>query len=106
LLRQVYRNICSPDQLAGVPSKMFPTLTKILKGARRSAAYMALRVKASCDADEAVGCARCSICGTGHRKGELTVFTGPTGVGKTTLLSQLSLDFATQGTAPLCSRTR
>jgi len=65
---EVYRNICSPDQLAGVPSKMFPTLTKILKG---------------------------------HRKGELTVFTGPTGVGKTTLLSQLSLDFATQGVRTL-----
>jgi twinkle protein len=29
----------------------------------------------------------------GFRKGELTVFTGPTGSGKTTFLSQLSLDF-------------
>ena len=29
---EVYRNICSPDELAGVPSKMFPSLTKILKG--------------------------------------------------------------------------
>nr|AAZ06404.1 mitochondrial helicase twinkle [Acanthamoeba castellanii] len=65
---EVYRNICSPDELAGVPSKMFPSLTKILKG---------------------------------HRKGELTVFTGPTGVGKTTLLSQLSLDFAMQGVRTL-----
>lgn len=29
----------------------------------------------------------------GFRKGELTIFTGPTGSGKTTFLSQLSLDF-------------
>lgn len=29
----------------------------------------------------------------GFRRGELTVFTGPTGSGKTTFLSQLSLDF-------------
>jgi len=64
LADEVYRNICSPEQMAGVPSKSFPSLTKILKG---------------------------------HRKGELTIFTGPTGVGKTTLLSQLSLDFASQG---------
>jgi twinkle protein len=33
----------------------------------------------------------------GHRKGELTILTGPTGVGKTTLLTQLSLDFCEQG---------
>lgn len=33
----------------------------------------------------------------GHRKGELTVFTGNTGVGKTTFLSQLSVDLAQQG---------
>jgi hypothetical protein len=29
----------------------------------------------------------------GFRDGELVIFTGPTGTGKTTLLSQLSLDF-------------
>ena len=33
----------------------------------------------------------------GHRAGELSVYTGPTGMGKTTLLSLLSLDFAMQG---------
>ena len=33
----------------------------------------------------------------GHRKGELTVVTGATGSGKTTILSQLSLDYAIQG---------
>jgi len=33
----------------------------------------------------------------GVRKGELTVFTGPTGVGKTTILGQLTLDFCEQG---------
>jgi twinkle protein len=33
----------------------------------------------------------------GHRRGELTVLTGPTGAGKTTILSQLSLDLAAQG---------
>jgi twinkle protein len=33
----------------------------------------------------------------GFRRGELTIFTGPTGSGKTTFLSQLSLDFAAQG---------
>jgi len=33
----------------------------------------------------------------GHRRGELTVLTGPTGSGKTTLLSQLSLDYCMQG---------
>eukprot|EP00808_Paulinella_micropora_P023520 g12676.t1 len=32
----------------------------------------------------------------GHRRGELTVVTGPTGVGKTTVLSQMSLDLARQ----------
>ncbi|KAF2075894.1 hypothetical protein CYY_002785 [Polysphondylium violaceum] len=37
----------------------------------------------------------------GHRKGELTVFSGPTGIGKTSILSQLSLDFATQGVRTL-----
>lgn len=33
----------------------------------------------------------------GLREGELTVFTGPTGCGKTTILSQMSLDYAMQG---------
>ena len=33
----------------------------------------------------------------GFRPGELTVFTGPTGSGKTTLMSELSLDLCNQG---------
>lgn len=33
----------------------------------------------------------------GFRRGEMTVMTGPTGSGKTTFLSQLSLDLAEQG---------
>ena len=33
----------------------------------------------------------------GHRGGELTIFTGPTGSGKTTLMSELSLDLSLQG---------
>lgn len=33
----------------------------------------------------------------GHRKGELTVLTGPTGCGKTTFMSEYSLDLALQG---------
>lgn len=33
----------------------------------------------------------------GHRAGELTIITGATGVGKTTVLSQLSLDYCSQG---------
>eukprot|EP00461_Guttulinopsis_vulgaris_P007484 UN07533 len=33
----------------------------------------------------------------GHRRGELTILTGGTGVGKTTLLTQLSLELAMQG---------
>ncbi|KAJ8964650.1 hypothetical protein NQ317_012320 [Molorchus minor] len=33
----------------------------------------------------------------GHRRGELTVFTGPTGSGKTTFISDYSLDLAMQG---------
>lgn len=33
----------------------------------------------------------------GHRRGEFSVLTGATGVGKTTLLMQLSLDLASQG---------
>jgi twinkle protein len=102
---EVYRNICSPDELAGVPSKMFPSLTKILKGTH----LLALRPHIFHGArygSRSHGTARAHTHGMvriteppGHRKGELTVFTGPTGVGKTTLLSQLSLDFATQGIA-------
>jgi twinkle protein len=37
----------------------------------------------------------------GHRRGEVTVLTGPTGTGKTTLLSQLSLDWCKQGVRTL-----
>lgn len=33
----------------------------------------------------------------GHRKGELTVFTGPTGSGKTTFISEMALDLCMQG---------
>lgn len=33
----------------------------------------------------------------GHRRGELTVLTGPTGCGKTTFMAEYSLDLATQG---------
>ncbi|XP_022902467.2 mitochondrial DNA helicase [Onthophagus taurus] len=33
----------------------------------------------------------------GHRKGELTILTGPTGCGKTTFISEYSLDLAMQG---------
>lgn len=33
----------------------------------------------------------------GHRRGELTVLTGPTGSGKTTFLSDYSLDLCMQG---------
>lgn len=33
----------------------------------------------------------------GHRPGELTVLTGPTGSGKTTFLSEYSLDLCLQG---------
>ena len=33
----------------------------------------------------------------GHRRGELTVFTGPTGAGKTTFISDYSVDLAMQG---------
>ncbi|XP_076313251.1 LOW QUALITY PROTEIN: mitochondrial DNA helicase [Tachypleus tridentatus] len=33
----------------------------------------------------------------GHRRGELTVFTGPTGSGKTTFMSEYSLDLCMQG---------
>ncbi|EGZ26390.1 hypothetical protein PHYSODRAFT_479432 [Phytophthora sojae] len=37
----------------------------------------------------------------GHRMGEVTVLTGSTGCGKTTLLSQLSLDLCGQGVSTL-----
>lgn len=37
----------------------------------------------------------------GHRKGELTVLTGPTGCGKTTFMSEYSLDLAQQGVTTL-----
>lgn len=37
----------------------------------------------------------------GHRKGELTVLTGPTGSGKTTFMSEYSLDLALQGVTTL-----
>lgn len=37
----------------------------------------------------------------GHRPGELTIVTGPTGSGKTSILSQLSLDYAAQGVPTL-----
>ncbi len=33
----------------------------------------------------------------GHRLGELTIFTGPTGSGKTTFLSEYSIDLSIQG---------
>lgn len=37
----------------------------------------------------------------GHRRGELTVFTGPTGAGKTTFLSEYSLDLCQQNVRTL-----
>ncbi|KAI9321254.1 P-loop containing nucleoside triphosphate hydrolase protein [Dichotomocladium elegans] len=37
----------------------------------------------------------------GHRPGELTILTGPTGMGKTTIISQLSLDFCKSGVPTL-----
>ncbi|KAI8869739.1 P-loop containing nucleoside triphosphate hydrolase protein, partial [Ramicandelaber brevisporus] len=37
----------------------------------------------------------------GHRRGELTIVSGATGVGKTTILSQLSLDYCSQGVSTL-----
>lgn len=37
----------------------------------------------------------------GHRKGELTLLTGPTGSGKTTFISDYSLDLAMQGVTTL-----
>lgn len=33
----------------------------------------------------------------GHRRGELTILTGPTGSGKTTFMSEYSLDLTEQG---------
>lgn len=37
----------------------------------------------------------------GHRKGELTILTGPTGCGKTTFMSEYSLDLSLQGVTTL-----
>ncbi|KAF0852663.1 mitochondrial Twinkle helicase [Andalucia godoyi] len=37
----------------------------------------------------------------GHRRGEVTIFSGPTGIGKTTILSQMSLDLSMQGVSTL-----
>ncbi|XP_031435175.1 twinkle protein, mitochondrial-like isoform X1 [Clupea harengus] len=37
----------------------------------------------------------------GHRKGELTVLTGPTGSGKTTFISECALDLCSQGVGTL-----
>ncbi|CAN8073490.1 unnamed protein product [Agarophyton chilense] len=37
----------------------------------------------------------------GHRVGEVTIFSGHTGVGKTTLLGQMSLDYCLQGVGTL-----
>lgn len=37
----------------------------------------------------------------GHRRGELTIFTGPTGSGKTTFLSEYSLDLCEQNVSTL-----
>lgn len=37
----------------------------------------------------------------GHRPGELTILTGPTGIGKTTIISQLSLDYCKSGVPTL-----
>ncbi|CAK1548383.1 unnamed protein product [Leptosia nina] len=37
----------------------------------------------------------------GHRRGELTIITGPTGCGKTTLCAEMSLDLAQQGVTTL-----
>lgn len=37
----------------------------------------------------------------GHRRGELTIFTGPTGSGKTTFLSEYSLDLCNQSVRTL-----
>ena len=42
----------------------------------------------------------------GHRAGELTVLTGPTGSGKTTFLSEYSLDLCIQGVKTLRHSTR
>lgn len=37
----------------------------------------------------------------GHRRGELTILTGPTGCGKTTFMSEYSLDLVMQGVSTL-----
>ena len=41
----------------------------------------------------------------GLRRGEVTVFTGPTGAGKTTLLSEMSLDLCMQGVSLTTNNT-
>ena len=40
----------------------------------------------------------------GHRRGELTILTGQTGTGKTTLLSEMSLDLCSQGVGMMFCR--
>ena len=45
----------------------------------------------------------------GHRRGELTVLSGPTGAGKTTFISEYSLDLCLQGVRsvpPSCPQLR
>jgi twinkle protein len=37
----------------------------------------------------------------GHRRGEITIVTGPTGIGKTTIVTQMTLDYCTQGVTTL-----
>lgn len=68
LRESVFNELTNPDQVRGIQSLEFPTLTKVIKG---------------------------------HRAGELTILTGSTGVGKTTILSQLSLDYCQQGVSTL-----
>ena len=41
----------------------------------------------------------------GHRRGELTILTGQTGTGKTTLLSEMSLDLCGQGVSVFFLKT-
>jgi twinkle protein len=64
LKEEVHRELTNPEQVRGVPSKYFPSLTRIAKG---------------------------------FRPGEVTIITGPTGVGKTSFLAQLSLDYCNSG---------
>ena len=42
----------------------------------------------------------------GHRRGELTVLSGPTGAGKTTFISEYSLDLCMQGVSRQTDRQR